>query len=182
MRAGRAPIFEAVSDLQLLRADRILGHAAITLEPRQLIDEVLVPIFEQIGARWAAGTLSVAEEHAASVVLRNHLAQLMGLFAADSGRGPVVTATLTGERHEFGALLAALTSALAGYRVLHLGADLPAREIATAARTCGAEIVMVSLVCHDVSAELANLRKLLPRRVELVAGGKRRQRRDDYPE
>ncbi|MFO7894033.1 MAG: cobalamin-dependent protein, partial [Longimicrobiales bacterium] len=81
--------------------------------------------------------------------------------------------------HEFGALLAAVVAADAGWRVLYLGPSLPAEEIAAAAERSGARVVAVSVVDgEDVDAERAGreleaLRTGLPPGVLLVAGGRR---------
>jgi DNA-binding transcriptional MerR regulator/methanogenic corrinoid protein MtbC1 len=166
-----ASFLSAIHLLDLPRADRVLGHAAVSLEPRTLIDDVLVPIFTEVGDRWARGVLSVAEEHAATSVLRNQLGSLMRLFANEVGPGPVVSATLSGELHEFGALLAALTAAALGWRVVYLGTNLPAPQLANAARLASADVVMVSVVYHHPGAALSQLRAELPRAIDVVAGG-----------
>jgi len=166
-----AKFMSAVSQLDLPKADRILGHAAVSLEPRTLIDDVLIPIFSEVGGRWARGQLSVAEEHAATSVLRNQLGSLMRLFANEVGPGPVVSATFSDELHEFGALLAALTAAALGWRVVYLGTNLPGAQIANAARIASASVVMVSAVYHSPGPALTQLREMLPQSTALLAGG-----------
>jgi cobalamin-dependent methionine synthase I len=58
-------------------------------------------------------------------------------------------ATPAGERHELGLLSAAVLAASAGGRVVYLGSDLPAAEIAHAAATAGADIVVMSLTTPE---------------------------------
>jgi methylmalonyl-CoA mutase cobalamin-binding subunit len=72
-------------------------------------------------------------------------------------------------------MLAAAAAAAAGWRVTHLGADLPAAAIADAARQARASVVALSLV-HPVDdpqvpAELRALAAALPADVVLLAGG-----------
>lgn len=65
--------------------------------------------------------------------------------------------------------------AVRGFRVLYLGLDTPIREIVAAARTGEAEAVAVSVSVAMNRARsargVAELRRGLPRRVELWAGG-----------
>ena len=74
-----------------------------------------------------------------------------------------------------GAALAGAMASVDGWNVIYLGADLPAEDIASAARTAGALVVAVSLVYVDdrkrVLDELRTLRARLPATVSLVAGG-----------
>jgi methylmalonyl-CoA mutase cobalamin-binding subunit len=81
-----------------------------------------------------------------------------------------------GDRHEMGALLAAAAAASEGWRVLYLGTDLPAADIAEAARAGGARAVGMSVVFVDdrgrLLAELRALRERLPLSIPLVVGGR----------
>ena len=65
--------------------------------------------------------------------------------------------------------------AAAGWRVVYLGGDLPASDIAAAARHTGARAVAVSLVYitdrNHTLAELRTLRNALPATTAIVAGG-----------
>jgi methylmalonyl-CoA mutase cobalamin-binding subunit len=77
--------------------------------------------------------------------------------------------------HEFGALLAGLVGVGAGWRVVYLGADLPAAEIARAVRDTGARVLTVSLV-HPLddprlAGELRALREQVGTGVACLAGG-----------
>jgi len=70
-------------------------------------------------------------------------------------------------------------AAAAGWRVAYLGADLPAADVAAAARDAGARVVALSVVgrgAHGVAAaslerELRALRRALGDDVALLAGG-----------
>ena len=77
-----------------------------------------------------------------------------------------------GERHELGLLCSALLASSAGYGVIYLGPDVPAVDIAHAAATTGAQVVMVSATTPGVvtKGEAKQLTRLPPG-VELWAGG-----------
>jgi MerR family transcriptional regulator, light-induced transcriptional regulator len=118
--------------------------------------------------------VSIAQEHMASGVAHPVMARVRGALPVGADAPAIVVAVPAGERHEIGALLAAGTAALEGWRVTYLGADLPAAEIAGAARETGARMVALSSVYADPESlvqELRLLRKALPPDVEVVIGG-----------
>jgi DNA-binding transcriptional MerR regulator/methylmalonyl-CoA mutase cobalamin-binding subunit len=165
---------DALQALDLDAAERVLQRSAIARNARDFIQNVAEPLVGAIGERWQSGALCVANEHAASAMLRTHLGALLASLPNEPGAPALVSATVAGERHEFGALFAAIVAALAGWRVVYLGADLPASEIATAARVSGAQAVLVSVVAlsaRKARSEIDALLRALPRRVRLVAGG-----------
>jgi methanogenic corrinoid protein MtbC1 len=174
----------AVRDMDAPRLQSLLGRALVGLPPRPFLDRIVVPLLRRVGRLWERGEITVAHEHAASVAVRQILGWMLETFrAANESRGAawrdtapaLVAATPAGERHEFGALMVAVLAAAAGWRVAYLGGDLPAADIAAAARGAGARVVAVSLVMpHDAAAleeELRALRRALADEVVLVAGG-----------
>jgi MerR family transcriptional regulator, light-induced transcriptional regulator len=166
---------EAVYALDAPRLEAALMRALVALSAESFLEEVVVPLLRMLGRGWAEGTLRVAHEHMAAAVLRRVLG-----FMSDTGETPgdaplLVAATPTRQVHEFGALLAAATAAAQGWRVIYLGADLPAHEIAFAARRTGADAVALSLVYFADDAGVADELRLLRRETgestELLIGG-----------
>jgi len=167
-------LLEAVTQLNLEKAERVLARAANEFSPRELVIGILAPALEEIGARWASGGLCTASEHAASALFRTRLGAL--LSAQPVGKAPaVVCTTPTGELHELGALLVAVLIAMRGRRAVFLGASLPAEQIVEAARRSKAQAVALSVIAlppEDARRELTLLSELLPAKVELVVGGR----------
>jgi cobalamin-dependent methionine synthase I len=91
-----------------------------------------------------------------------------------------VVATPSGQHHEIGAMIAALAAALAGWRVTYLGPDLPAADLARAAREVGAAAVALSLTILDAAAveEIRTLRRLTGKRMPILLGGRAMSRLD----
>jgi MerR family transcriptional regulator, light-induced transcriptional regulator len=152
-----------------------LRRAAALLGVPVLLEAVVAPLFRRIGDEWHAGTMSPAQEHLASAVVRSLLATFPGGPAAPADAPRLVVATLEGERHEIGALLVATAAMTEGWSVIYLGPDLPAGEIARAAAETAAEAVAVSIVYmtdrETVRAGVAALRAQLPRQATLLVGG-----------
>lgn len=117
----------------------------LALFPIELVsDRLLRPTIELLGERWTQRDAGIAEEHFFSAFLRNKLGARLH-HALPQARGPqLVTACLPGERHEFGLLLFGLAASGLGYRLLHLGPDLPVAQAALVAERTRADGLLLS--------------------------------------
>ncbi len=154
---------------------RILTRGAMALSIGTLIDEILLPLMTSIGDSWQTGRIGPAKEHLASVEVRRFLDWLMQNVSLEENSAVLVACTPSGEHHEVGAILAAVTAAAEGWKGVYLGPDLPAEEIARAAISLRARIVALSCVNRkrsgELLAEIRGLRGLLPEAVPIVVGG-----------
>jgi len=155
--------------------ERLLRRTAVRDGLPTFLEGVAAPLFRRIGDEWHAGRLDPAQEHLATGVIRTVLGQQLAQPLAGPDAPVLVVATLTGERHEIGALLAASAALLEGWRPVYLGADLPPEHVVSAAERTGARAVAVSLVyAPDTEAaveHIATLRRKLPATVEVIVGG-----------
>ena len=94
-----------------------------------IVVDVLSPVQRELGRRWAAGDLGVADEHAASAAVDDLLVRLGATAAVPSGSS-VVIATAEHDAHALGGRVVASALALEGFRVLFLGASVPADDLA----------------------------------------------------
>lgn len=188
-RERRGPPEESASDgrdavdasLALTRAldgatlDETLRRAAAAMGMPAFLELVAAPLLHRLGAEWRAGRLTPAHEHLTSAVLHDLITETMRAFAQRNDGPKLLVATLAGERHVIGAALAGAAAAVDGWRVLYLGADLPAAEIADAAMAAGVRVVAISVVYVEdrerVLGELRALRARLPDTMALIVGG-----------
>ncbi|MHB1861990.1 MAG: MerR family transcriptional regulator [Gemmatimonadaceae bacterium] len=166
---------DLVRGLDALGLEWLLRRTSAVLGLRPFLESIAAPLMRRVGDEWHAGRLTAAQEHLATAMVRRvvtGITQTMGV-AADAPR--VVVATMAGERHEIGALLAAATATAEGWRVTYLGSDLPAKDIAEAALATAARAVAVSVVYpadrRQVMRELKEIRDLLPAAVRILVGG-----------
>lgn len=161
--------------LDASRLDLMLRRSAAVLGVGSFVEEVAAPLLHRVGAEWHAGRLGVGQEHLVSSVLHDIVADTMRALVPQPGAPRVVVATPAGERHVIGAAAAGAAAAAEGWEVVYLGADLPARDIASAAVAAHARLVAVSVVHagdrERLLAELRELRETLPRAVPVWAGG-----------
>jgi methanogenic corrinoid protein MtbC1 len=172
----RLEALAAVEEMDSGRLERLLRRAATTFGAERALDEVAAPVLTEVGERWQTGDLSVAHEHLMSAVIRQVVGDLLRSASSNPDRPLALFATPAGERHEFGALMAAVIAATRGWRVLYLGADVPAADIARAALRHRPRLVAVSVVSRDVGQPLtevlSDLREGLPSEVTLIVGGR----------
>lgn len=161
-------------DGEQLRAE--LSAALDALSPAAVTQQLLAPLIHDIGDLWAEGGLEAAHEHLGTAVLRGFIEELRGVREIPDDAPRLLITTPAGERHELGALLAATAATDIGWCVTYLGPDLPAAEIAAAARQRGAGVVGLSIVCpadaDAVHEELRTLRRHLGGSVGLILGGR----------
>jgi len=136
---------DAAAALDERRVETILDDLFATGSFERVVDDRLMPALRALGDAWAAGTLSVGGEHAASyAVLRRLSASFEAAGGATRDR-PVLVGLPPGSRHEIGALAFATTLRRRGFGVVYLGADVPLESWAEAARTTKARAIVIGI-------------------------------------
>lgn len=141
----------------------------------KFIDSIAAPFLHEIGQQWHDGKLSMSQEHLATAVLQRIVTEAAPLVTGIAGSPTIVIATLDGERHSNGALMAAATAGSDGWRVIYLGTDLPVAEIVETATRTNARAIGISMVYADkksrVAADLRELESRIPAGITLLVGG-----------
>jgi methanogenic corrinoid protein MtbC1 len=160
-----------------LDGDAVYGtlmRALVSLRPGEFLGEVVLPLLRDVGERWHAGRLGPAQEHVVSVAVRRVLTWLLDAYEPAPDAPTLVLTTVSGEQHEFGAMVAGAVALEEGWRVVYLGASLPAEEIARAVAMLNAPVVGVSMVNRNVTDAVAGveaLTRLMPASVRVLVGG-----------
>jgi methanogenic corrinoid protein MtbC1 len=166
----------AIKALDATALDDALRRGATAFGALGMLQRVVAPLAQTIGELWRDGALTSAHEHFASAALRVFLGNAAKPFGAMENAPVLMVGTPAGQVHELGALLVGATAANLGWRVIYLGASLPAEEIAGAARQGRARAVALSLVYPEddprLAGELKRLRESLPAETPLLVGGR----------
>jgi methanogenic corrinoid protein MtbC1 len=133
--------------------------------------EVLAPALIDVGTRWEAGELTVAQEHLATSTVRAAMQRLLADARADV-RGVAVLACAPGEQHEIGLLMFAVLLRADGWQVAYLGADTPVVDAVELARTLGAAALCFSAGTTEGAQALEAGLEHVPAQTTIVVGGR----------
>ncbi len=154
---------------------KILAACERGRQPAELYLEVLLPAQREIGRLWHAGEINVADEHLATATTRRVMSLLCqrAVPARFVGR-TVITAAVAGDNHDLGVRAAADFFEMAGWRVVCLGADVPAFDVAEAVRSFEADLLALSAT---LDTQLKRFRetvlavRAVGRSIAILAGG-----------
>lgn len=141
----------------------------------QIYLHVLAPAQAEIGARWHAGRLSVAEEHLATEITLAQMARLRGRLVPPSvPAGQAVVACVEGEAHGIAARMLADFLLIDGWAVDYVGASTPTSDLVALVARRRPDLVALSVTqpAHlaAVAATVKGLRRLSPP-PRIMAGG-----------
>jgi methanogenic corrinoid protein MtbC1 len=166
---------DAIRQMNSTGLESALYNASVVVSVPVLLEDILCPLLHAIGNECRLGAMRISEEHMATAIIRSFLGTLKLNGHANRTDLTMVATTPAGQRHELGALMVAVTAASEGWNAIYLGADMPADEIAAAAKRTGAKAVAVSIIYPDNDArlvfELRRLRRQLGFEIALLLGG-----------
>ncbi|RKG87006.1 MerR family transcriptional regulator [Corallococcus sp. CA049B] len=181
----RAAVLEAAEAYDQPRVVRILDEVLAALPPLRAFEDVLVPVQREVGDRWHAGTLTVAQEHLVTQVVRERLVSLLH-GAPRGGRKHAVLACFPEEEHEIGLLGVALRLRYAGVRVTLLGQRVPAEGLGETVARAKPDVVGLSAVTNRGATVFEDVLKrimdALPKGLPLWVGGPAAQAHADICE
>jgi len=167
---------DAIKTYNANKLESILLNASAKLTQPILIEEVIIPLVYKVGELWHSGEIRVANEHIGSSVIRSFLFNVLESYSANDSSPIIVSATPRGQEHELGALIAGVVAASAGWKVIYLGANLPAEEVSAVVNHLEARVVALSIVYPNddpiLPRELRKIKQTLPRGTSIIAGGR----------
>lgn len=165
LAASAAELQRALERYDEQTANAILDRSLSNFSTETVLGEVVVPVLRAVGERWAAGELTIAQEHFATNLVRG---RLLGL-ARGWGQGSGPTALLacpSGEPHDLPLLLFGISLRAAGWRIVFLGADVPTSTIEEVVRSIAPAAVILATTLPEpllaAETELATLSALVP--------------------
>jgi methanogenic corrinoid protein MtbC1/DNA-binding XRE family transcriptional regulator len=136
---------------------------------------LFAPTLAAIGARWRAGTLSVADEHLATEITVAEMDRVRDSVIARAASGRhVVVACIEGEAHAIGARMLTDLLRIDGWSVDYLGANTPTADLVDFVARRRPALVALSVTQAEhvaaVRVAAASLRRLVPP-PRILAGG-----------
>ena len=155
--------------------DEILGLAVTGLTPLEAARDIIMPAMREIGEGWHRGELNVAQEHLFSASVRRLVFALLQTYQKQVNNIDIIFATMSGESHEFGILLAALIAASYRIKCHYFGTDLPVADLIHAVNSIQARVVTIGITLkpnlHEFRQQILQLSSHLNRNAEIWIGG-----------
>lgn len=173
------PLVEHVRAFRFSQLRLMLQRLSGALSLKAYLLQIVVPLQHRIGSEVAEGRVSIAQEHAATHLVRNSLCEhFERLLELSEGPPAFVLTTPEGDLHEIGILVAAILCLAHGFSVLYLGAAVPVRELWETTLRVGGRYVLLGVkhvegvhYTERLAGYLEELRRGLGGRAEILVGG-----------
>jgi methanogenic corrinoid protein MtbC1 len=146
-------------------AHAVLDRLLNTLTVETVLRDVVLPYLHDLGERWQRATVSVAQEHFATNVIRGRLASLGRGWG--HGHGPrAVLACVPGELHDLALLAFGIVLNRNGWRIEYFGANTPIDDLVRLAGVKRPDLVVLAATTSErldgLAEDLTRLAQLAP--------------------
>lgn len=177
----REPIEGLINELAEFRLDevyRILVAARMRYGARDFVLKIVAPVIYEIGVLVQTGSMSIAQEHAFSALLRDQLGLLIQSSRPAAAKDSIVFATSEGDLHEFGILLGQVLSLSHGLQCHNLGPNLPVESLIFATEALRADHIVLGfselpqgMLKMSIADYVKALRKGVSKQTTIMVGG-----------
>jgi len=166
----------AMIDVDENRFDKILTSTIIKLGFEQAVLKIIYPFFQRIGMLWQVGSISPAQEHFMSNLIRQKLIVAIDGLATSAipGADTFLLFLPEGEWHEIGLLFSSYLIRKRGHHVIYLGQSVPFENLAeiVAIRKCNRILTQFIAAMDEegVDQYISKLAKSFPHCLVIVSG------------
>lgn len=177
----------AMIDVDENRFDKILTSAIIKLGFEQAVLKVIYPFFERLGMLWQVGSISPAQEHFMSNLIRQKLIVAIDGLATSAvpGADTFLLYLPEGEWHEIGLLFTSYLIRKRGHHVVYLGQSVPFDNLEEIVRLRKCNRLFTQFIAAmddgEVDRYIDNLSKTFPSCLILVSGSQLQRRETELP-
>ncbi len=151
-------------------AQAVLDRLVSDLSLSTVLRDVVLPFLAGLGRRWEQGTVTVAQEHFASNVIRGRLAGLARGWG--DGHGPrAVLACPPGEHHDLALMAFGIVLNRTGWRIDYLGINTPIEELAGTVDARMPDLVVLAATLPETLGPLTAQLIALAQRAPLALAG-----------
>lgn len=174
-------------DVDENRFDKILTSAIIKLGFEQAVLKVIYPFFERLGMLWQVGSISPAQEHFMSNLIRQKLIVAIDGLATSAvpGADTFLLFLPEGEWHEIGLLFTSYLIRKRGHHVVYLGQSVPFDNLAEIVRLRKCNRLFTQFIAamddEQVDRYIGDLSQTFPSCLVLVSGHQLHRRETELP-
>jgi len=139
----RAEWVKACMDFDEVAAEQILNQAFSVFPVESVCTDLLQKGMSEIGILWYENNLSVQQEHFASNLAMRRLYALFSATPAPTRKHTILVGCPAEEWHTFTPLLISLLLRRRGYKVVYLGANVPADRLKETTKDTKADLVLL---------------------------------------
>jgi len=139
----RADWIEACMEFDEVTAEQILNQAFSLFPIESVCKDILQKGLTEIGDLWYENKLSVQQEHFASGLAMRRLDALLSAAPAPTKKQTIMVGCSANEWHTFTPLLLSLLLRRRGYKVIYLGANVPAERFTETIKEVKADLVVL---------------------------------------
>lgn len=127
--------------------NELFSLAVKRLEFKDLVLKLIYPLFNKVGVLWQLGSISVAQEHFISNLVRNKLInRIESLVPYTTKNKSALLFLPENEWHEIGLLISYYLLKEKGYKVYYLGQSVPLEDMHLFSKTVNPDVIVSSLV------------------------------------
>jgi DNA-binding transcriptional MerR regulator/methylmalonyl-CoA mutase cobalamin-binding subunit len=175
-------LYIAMIDLDESLFDKIISRAIIQMGFERMVLHLLYPFFKRIGIMWQTGTITPAQEHYISNLVRQKLiVAIDSIVLQDTPNSKTFILYLPeNELHELGLLFMHYLLKKRGQQVIYLGALLPLDSLIAVEKLKPADYIITSIVGSmddkEVEEYLQKLSKEMPDKHIWITGRQAEQK------
>jgi methanogenic corrinoid protein MtbC1 len=147
---------DALFKQRLEDANLVLGEALAVYSIEDIILQMIIPSFQDIGEAWVNGSLTVATEHLITNYLRQQLLAWLRLGAPAYAVRPVALACAPDELHEGGLLALGVLLRRLRWPIVYLGQATPLSDLSSMIADLAPSIVVFAAMTEETGRALAD--------------------------
>ncbi|MCX5975680.1 MAG: cobalamin-dependent protein [Coprothermobacterota bacterium] len=153
-------------EVALLAMDRIRARALLRTERLEeavvsSLESLVIPSLEQIGIRWEAGEISLAQVYMAGRIAEELVDEFLPPMSPQRTDQPKIAIAVLEDCHALGKRIVISALRASGYELTDFGHGLTAVDLARRVKREGVQILLISVLMLHSALRVAELRKLL---------------------
>jgi methanogenic corrinoid protein MtbC1 len=164
---------EYLLSLNKVGANSLIQNEFTGQNAYQLIQDIMMPALEHIGAGWEEGTIALSQEYMASNICEEIVNELLPPESSKRKNMPVLGVATLGDQHMLGKQIVVSCLKSSGFNIFDYGA-MPLEDVVVRVQEDGIEVLLVSTLMLNFAYEVKNLRDRFNEEgvgINIVVGG-----------